>query len=308
MTERAAGAMAPAAVQVSQATLIALREAGSRLPLEALRVRARKGGQYLSHFKGRGMEFDETRLYQPGDDPRNIDWRVTARSGKAYTKLFREERERPVFCWVDQRSTMQFATRGVFKAVQAAQLATLLGWAAVARGDRFGGFVFNDQARVELRPILGRRAVLRMIHQLRELQSQPGGTHAADLMNKSLAGLRRVAHPGSFIALIGDFNGFDEAGADLLAGLARSNDVLVMPVVDALERELPQDGDYPVIIGQRAARLVANRRKRADWRDAFEARMQMLASLATRSGVRLHPVMTDDDPLRVLQQLLGKAT
>ena len=116
---------------VSQAGLIRLRDPARHLSLDALRIRARRGGNYLSHFKGRGMEFDEARLYQDGDDPRSIDWRLTARTGRAYTKLFREERERPVFCWVDQRPAMQFATRGVFKSVQAARLSALLGWAAV---------------------------------------------------------------------------------------------------------------------------------------------------------------------------------
>ncbi|MEM8548465.1 MAG: DUF58 domain-containing protein [Pseudomonadota bacterium] len=298
----------PPAVRISQRELIALRQSAERLPIEALRVRARKGGQYLSHFKGRGMEFDEARLYQPGDDPRNIDWRVTARTGRAYTKLFREERERPVFCWVDQRSTMQFATQGVFKAVQAARLAALLGWAAVARGDRFGGFVFNDERRVELRPMLGRRAVLRLIHQVCELQGPATAAgNAEDSMTRSLAGLRRVAHAGSFVALIGDFSGLDDASYALLAGLARSNDVLLLPVFDPLESELPPAGRYPVAVGSRRAALISDAARRTRWRDAFEARIGKLSTMADKSGISLQPVATTDDPLAVLQQQLGRA-
>ena len=108
-------------VRVTQAELIRLAAPARLLSLDAMRARARRGGQYLSHFKGRGMEFDEARPYQDGDDPRNIDWRVTARTGKPFTKLFREERERPVLLWLDLRAAMHFATRGSFKSVLAAR-------------------------------------------------------------------------------------------------------------------------------------------------------------------------------------------
>jgi uncharacterized protein (DUF58 family) len=95
-------------------------------------------GQYRTRFRGRGMEFAEVRAYQPGDDVRSIDWRVTARRGKAHTKLFHEERERPVLVAVDYRTPMFFATRGCFKAVQVSRLAALLAWQALGRGDRIG--------------------------------------------------------------------------------------------------------------------------------------------------------------------------
>ncbi|TAL55010.1 MAG: DUF58 domain-containing protein, partial [Methylovulum sp.] len=84
-------------IAVSLKTLIDLAKPAAALTLHHKLFRARQSGGYVSHFKGRGMEFDETRLYQAGDDIRSIDWRVTARTGKPHTKLFREERERPVF-------------------------------------------------------------------------------------------------------------------------------------------------------------------------------------------------------------------
>ena len=85
-------------VSISQTGLIRLAGPARAIALNVLRVNSLQTGAYVSHFRGRGMEFDESRPYQPGDDPRNIDWRVTARSSEAYTKLFREERERPVSC------------------------------------------------------------------------------------------------------------------------------------------------------------------------------------------------------------------
>ena len=95
--------------------------------------------------------------YQPGDDVRRIDWRVTARTDKPHSKIFREERERPLFISVDYRSSMTFATRGVFKSVQAARLAGLLAWAALRRGDRIGGQIFADSGCQELKPVAGNR-------------------------------------------------------------------------------------------------------------------------------------------------------
>jgi uncharacterized protein (DUF58 family) len=102
-------------VSVSQAEMIRLAGPARVIALDVLRVNSLQTGAYVSHFRGRGMEFDESRPYQPGDDPRNIDWRVTARSSTAYTKLFREERERPVLVVVDLRNTMHFATQGALQ-------------------------------------------------------------------------------------------------------------------------------------------------------------------------------------------------
>ena len=125
-------------VSVSQSGLIRLSAPARAIALDVLRVNSLQTGAYVSHFRGRGMEFDESRPYQPGDDPRSIDWRVTARSTEAYTKLFREERERPVLVVVDLRAAMHFATRGCFKSVNACRAAALVAWAAHHRGDRLG--------------------------------------------------------------------------------------------------------------------------------------------------------------------------
>ncbi|MEO1321338.1 MAG: DUF58 domain-containing protein [Pseudomonadota bacterium] len=292
---------------VSQPELIRLRDAARHLSLDALRIRARRGGNYLSHFKGRGMEFDEARLYQDGDDPRNIDWRLTARTGRAYTKLFREERERPVFCWVDQRPTMQFATRGVFKSVQAARLAALLGWAAVQRGDRLGGFVFNGEQHAELRPLLGHRAALRLIHQMAAMQSSFDAPNSdTGVVERTLAGLHRVAHPGSLIALASDFTGMTEKASAHLVSIARHNDVLVLFISDGLERELPPAGRYPLSIAGRRLVIDTTGKRRRDWIARFEARRDALGELCERSRVSFQEVATDDDPLEVMQGLMGR--
>ncbi len=139
-------------VRVSTASLIRLIGPASTLSLKVRFIRAQQSGAYLSAFKGRGMEFEEARPYQPGDDIRNLDWRVTARTGKPHTKLFREERERPILLWVDYRNTMFFATKGVYKSVIAARAAALLAWSAHHHGDRVGGIIFSEQIHHELKP------------------------------------------------------------------------------------------------------------------------------------------------------------
>ena len=142
----------PSPVQVTLADLVRLRAAGESLQLTAPRIRVAIEGGHVSPYKGRGVEFDESRPYQPGDDLRTIDWRVTARTGKPHTKVFREERNRPVFVWLDLRRPMLFATRGAFKGVRAAEIAALVAWSAVANGDRLGGLVFSETEHHEQRP------------------------------------------------------------------------------------------------------------------------------------------------------------
>ena len=147
-------------VYVSMDELVALQAADLSLDLRGRRkALTAVAGQHRSSFRGRGIDFDEVRIYQPGDDVRNIDWRVTARTGRVHTKLFREERERPVYLVVDQRESMFFGTQKAFKSVVAARIAALLAWASRDHGDRIGGFLFNDRDVQELRPKEGKKGI-----------------------------------------------------------------------------------------------------------------------------------------------------
>ena len=123
-------------------------------------------GTQRSPFKGRGINFEEVRRYQPGDEIRHMDWRVTARTGEPHLKLFQEERERPVIFVVDFTASMFFGTRVAFKSVIAARVATLLAWAALARGDRVGSLIFSEHGHQDLRPRGGRSGVLRSEHRV----------------------------------------------------------------------------------------------------------------------------------------------
>jgi uncharacterized protein (DUF58 family) len=299
-------------ISVSQAGLIRLSGPARVIALDVLRVNSLQTGAYVSHFKGRGMEFDESRPYQPGDDPRNIDWRVTARSTEAYTKLFREERERPVLIVTDLRSNMHFATQGCFKSVNAARAAALLAWAAHHRGDRLGGIVFGDTKHRELRPRLGRQAALHYVHQLvnhadwrtstdqETADEEPPLTHA-------MAALRRVTHPGSLVIIISDFVGLSRNAQSYLSEVARHNEVLALFLSDPLERQLPPPGRYRLVSHDEEMAIDTYARgAREDYKNMFEERRHTMEKFCQRYGIHLMPMSTDDDPVQFLQQALGR--
>ncbi len=301
-------------VSVSQAGLIRLNGPARAIALDALRVNSLQTGAYVSHFRGRGMEFDESRPYQPGDDPRSIDWRVTARSTTAYTKLFREERERPVLVVTDLRSSMHFATRGCFKSVNASRAAALLSWAAHHRGDRLGGLIFGDTTHRELKPRLGRRAALRFVHELVnhpdwENRERAPETDSEAALTQAMSALRRVARPGSLVVVLSDFLGFSRAAQSYLSSVARHNEVLAVFLNDPLERKLPPPGRYRLVSrnDELAIDTIAKSARR-DYSDAFTKRTDELEAFCHRYGVHLMSMSTEDDPVTTLQAALGRRT
>jgi uncharacterized protein (DUF58 family) len=293
-------------VRVSVPMLVRLNRSIGGITLHTTRILARQGGDYLSPFKGRGMEFDESRLYQPGDDIRNLDWRVTARTGKPHTKLFREERERPVFVWVDLRRPMFFATRGCFKAVQAAKLAGLLAWSANQHGDRVGGVIFSEAAHHELKPQRGKTGVLRLINRLVQhpawRERARGGTEGGDC-GKALTRLRRVARPGSLIFLISDFRQLDDPALSQINVLGGSNELVLILVHDLLEQALPAVGYYRITDGDEELLVDTHDRDRVErYRRRYAAHVERLRQLARLHRGRLLICSTTDNPAAVLQQ------
>ncbi len=291
------------AVAVSSTSLIALAHAARGLSLNPKQIRARTSDTMQSRFKGRGMEYDESRPYQPGDDVRHLDWRVTARSNATYTKTFQEERERPVFLWVDNRGPMFFATRGKFKSVVAAEIAALLGWSATHRGDRVGGAVFFGEEHHEVKPMRGRRGILRLLHYL----SQPPLDGISDTaLGIPLNRMSRIARPGSLVILISDFRQCDERAQTNLRRLAAHSELVMLQVYDTLEQELPPPGDYRVSDGRNEVRFASrDSALRKTYRDAFAQRTQLTMSLAKKLRSAYLRCRTSDNPLTVLKGTFG---
>lgn len=293
-------------VHVTQRELIALSGRAKIIPLEPNIIRSLQAGSYLSQFKGRGMEFDESRPYQPGDDPRNIDWRVTARSNQAYTKLFREERERPVYIMTDLRSNMHFATQGSFKSVIASYSAACISWAANHRGDRLGGIIYGDNNCQVFKPKLGRQAALRYLHKLTD---HPGwktsftendSNQEIALLN-AIISLRKIVRPGSLIIIVSDFLGFSQKSHSYLARLSQYNDILAIFINDPIEEKSPPPGKYRLIASKNDILIdTHSKQARNDYSNSFKLRRSMLFEFFSRYGINYINMTTKCDPIESL--------
>jgi uncharacterized protein (DUF58 family) len=288
-------------VSVSLKTLLDLARPAAGLNLKHSAIRAGQSGGYASRFKGRGMEFEEARGYQPGDDIRSIDWRVTARTGEPHTKVFREERERPVFVSVDNRPAMHFATRGVFKSVLAAKLAGLVAWAAQHHGDRIGGQIFTGHVCRELKPQNGKHAVLRFLSAICD-QDDDRAEQTVITLEHVLARLMHHARPGSRVYIISDFRGINDQVESHLARLSRHCEVVLIFVYDPLESRLPDKGRYHFTDDRRDVVIdTGDRQRLLKYQQHFTQRLQQLEQIAKKMGLALIQCSTADDPIQRLR-------
>ncbi|MDW7693553.1 DUF58 domain-containing protein [Flammeovirgaceae bacterium SG7u.111] len=214
-------------------------------------------GPYASKLRGRGLDFEEARLYVNGDDIRNIDWKVTARTKKTHTKVFNEEKERPNFTIVDQSSSMFFGSVEFTKSVIAAQLASLSGFKALSKGDRFGGMIISDDTTELVNPKRNRKSVLRFLQlmvEANEKAAQREKIHAeGNTLNKALfQAIKSISHD-NVIIVISDFSSADEKTVQHLIKLDQHNDVIVAVINDPMEEAIPDnpflfsDGDKQVL-------------------------------------------------------------
>lgn len=248
-------------------------------------------GSHAGFRRSRGMEFAEVRPYQPGDDVRTVDWRQTARRGRPYTKLFQEEHERPVCLLVDLGPGMRFGTRVAFKSVVAARTAAWLAWTAVASGDRVGGVVWNGGEAREIPPQGRDLGALNLLRRLAEVSAAPPAGTEANLATP-LRTLARRLRPGSRVALVSDFAGFDAETECLVLALAKGAELLLVHIYDAFEAEAPP-GCYPITDGCRRRILdLRSDAARAAHSAAFAARRTALETLARRAGASLTALAT----------------
>jgi uncharacterized protein (DUF58 family) len=193
-------------------------------------------GQYQSVFKGRGMEFAEVRLYQPGDEVRTIDWNVTARTGVPHVKRYAEERELTVMLLVDASASTKFASVRQLKSALAAEHGALFAFSAITNNDKVGLVMFSDRIELAVPPRKGTRHVLRVIREVLSLQPQGRGTDLAG----ALEHLRTVTKRRSVVFVLSDF--LDASAERALRIAARRHDVIAVVLDDPRERELPDVG------------------------------------------------------------------
>ncbi len=300
-------------VRVTREELLQLRHSARDLPLDSRKAATSViSGTHVSRFRGRGMDYLESRGYQPGDDIRSMDWRVTARSGRAHIKVYQEERERPIVVMLDLGPGMFFATRGSFKSVIAARAAAMIGWAAVHNGDRIGALLFNG-GHHELRPLAGSRGVLRLIRTLVEMTDPtrvPDGRSdsvSGQHLNDALMRLRRVARPGSLVFLLSDFYGCDTDTRRHLQYLRRHNDVIALQIVDSLEMQPPPAGHYAISDGHRSGLLdTRSTARRQAYLEYFASHHHAVRELMQQCAVPLQQLATTDSVSLTLHRLLAK--
>ena len=275
-------------------------------------------GLHLSKMRGRGIDFEEFRPYQAGDDIRLIDWRVTARTGRPFTKVFREERERPVIIAVDQTQNMYFGSQVAFKSVVAAQAAAVFCWLAIENGDRVGGLVYSDNSSALVRPKRSRRSALHLLNQVflyNQLLQQTKDLEQQQVIDpdfkpglaSALGQIRRITKPGSTLYVISDFMTLDAKALRYLNQLARHNNVVCCLVYDVLEETLPVPGIYSITDGSHKGAInTHNSKARARYREHFKERMHYLEGELDKLQIRLVKMRTNQLVVEQIREWIAK--
>ena len=273
-------------------------------------VRSLLAGRRASRLRGRGLDFEEIRGYIPGDDIRAMDWRVTARTRKPHTRVYTEERDRPVLLVIDQRLSMFFGSQVAMKSVIAAQVAAMGAWRTLSIGDRVGALVFNDLKIREIPPHRSRRRVMQifqtvieMNHALRvdaDMQMNPA------MLNRVLERVRHLAKHDYLVAIVSDFDGANGETRGAVTRLAAHNDVLALYIYDPLEARLPSFGK--VIVSQGDLQLEVNTgdgRLRRRFAEQFENSLKTARDLMLKRGIPVLPIRTAGGVREQFMDLLG---
>ncbi|MGI2261504.1 DUF58 domain-containing protein [Shewanella sp. GXUN23E] len=277
---------------LTEAELLACQGQARAIPDRHTRAKAALAGHRASNIKGRGMEFAEVRHYQNGDDVRTIDWRVTARTGKAHTKLFVEERERPIILLLDLSYSLYFGSTLLLQSVQAAHLAVTLGWSAISHGDRIGALIASESGQLELKPKSRQTGILQLIsgicaiHQ-QQLQHFKTGKRNEGHMTAACQRLARIAKPGSLVWIISDGSGFTADCQGPLSDLKRHCDIGAFVITDPLRQgtlNLPNEFSLPVRDGD-TERLL-NRSQYEQWLLSQQQQQAQFLNMMDRLRVR----------------------
>lgn len=276
-----------------------------KMQLAARKVSSTAPGNHHSPFRGQGLDFDAVREYVPGDDIRNIDWRVTARTGSPHLKLFKEEKERHTIICVDMNSAMRFGTRKTFKSIQAARCASLLGWRALAHQDRLSACFFGDVPG-GLHYFASKRTRQALCKMLKMLAEPPKEKHRVSLED-ALQHICRVAHPGSLVYLISDFMELsdDVSKESSLSRLNKNCDLVLISINDAADQALVPAGIIG-FCGQNSEKITINTdsiKGRETYAAQWKENRKTLNQLTARFKIPLIALSTESDIHRDL--LLG---
>lgn len=273
--------------------------------------RVLRSGNHLSKLRGRGMDFAEVRNYQPGDEVRHMEWRVTARTGRPHVKIYQEERERPVILLTDFNPSMIFGTRVAFKSVVAARLTAMLAWTAIKQGDRVGGLFFSATEHSEFMPRGRDSGVLPMLASLSQYTDQTDSQRGEKprLLSDALIRLRRVIRPGSILVLISDFYFMDAECEKHLNRLRAHNDVLAYHICDRIELAPPKPQQYAITNGQQEiildTSIVSVNNAYAQY---FQEKTEELKERFKRLQIQFVQATADTDLVQLVRQTFPRRT
>ncbi|WP_086481426.1 DUF58 domain-containing protein [Oceanospirillum sanctuarii] len=267
-------------------------------------------GQHRSRQQGRGMELSEIRNYQPGDDIRLMDWKVTARTRRPHTKVFMEERERPVHLVVDLSASMLFGSDRS-KAEQAANTAAILGWALSYQGDRCGGLVFNGHETRLIKPKARHKGLLPLLKSSCDLGQQitdKASRAKPGRMNQVLRQIAAQPGHGSLIVLISDFWSLDLEEASALSQLSRNHNLVAVQISDPLERELP-GGSCFLTDGKQDYYYDGTRSEEQErYRKEFDLHQAALKQRVQKARGHFISLSTQEKPADKLKQFFAKGS
>lgn len=294
------------ATEINVSELIALRRFAHLIPAVGHHHQAsRLLGGHLSSQRGRGMEFAETRAYHAGDDIRRMDWRVTARTGQPHTKLYQEERERPVYFIVDYSPSCFFATRGALKSLQIARSTALLAWAYANHGDRIGGMIFTADDTIELRPKSRKQGVLPLLHHCALHHQSVDALPKTVSWSERLQQCAAVIKPGSLIIVLSDFLTLGTEDLSALRHLRQHNEMLALWFRDPIECQVPPPQRYPVQYGDQNTFLdLTQASVREQYQQFFDQREQCIVNVWQQTPAKLCRLLTTDIIHDVLPTLL----
>ena len=266
-------------------------------------------GRYGSRLRGRGLNFEELRRYLTGDDVRNIDWKVTARTRTPHVRVYSEEKDRKVLLVVDQRISMFFGTREKFKSVTAAEAAAIAAWRAIAVGDRVGALVFNDEEILETPPGASSSTVLSILgdivklnHSLNSNISTPPND---EMMNRCLESAARLSPHDVLVVLITDGAGLDETAHSLISKISRKNDIITLLIHDPSRLE-PQKTPVTVSDGKRQMEVdFSNGTVRDRLLTHYTKEQEQLHHFLRKLTAPMLPISNQGDVGDQLRKLLG---
>ena len=260
-------------------------------------------GEYHSAFKGRGMSFSEVRAYQYGDDVRNIDWNVTARTGEPHVKVFEEERELTVMLLIDVSMSSYFGTVSQFKSEMITEICALLAFSAIQNNDKVGVIFFSNEIEQFIPPKKGRQHILRIIRELIDIEPKHQGTN----LSKALEYFTNVIKKRSICFVLSDF--MTHSYERPLRIAARKHDVVGIHVVDPAEEELPNLGLIRVLeaeTGELRWLDTSSPAVRKLYQSKFEDNRDYFQSIFTKSGADRLSIRTNESYTQALLQFFKK--